>query len=174
MRARDKVRQRPDPGPQFPQRQMIGDPVEIGLATAMKTAIADYKDTTVMRCTVRPVENCSIFRMKVWIDQTKRCAAFATSRMPPEWFEISAKRWPPRLNWNAHTPPTLSKMDKIFLAVMILVLIARGYSPWRGRRPRSRRHFSRSACSGTEESGARCARLNGLRFLASLLCWRYL
>jgi hypothetical protein len=57
----------------------------------------------------------------------KGYAAPATSRTPPDWFEVSAKRWPPRLNWNAHAPPALSEMDKLFLAVVvsgILVLIA--------------------------------------------------
>ena len=60
--------------------------------------------------------------MKVWIDQTKRCAAFATSRTPPDWFEISAK-----LTGTPHARHALSEMDEIFLAVVvsgILVLIA--------------------------------------------------
>ena len=52
----------------------------------------------------------------------KGCAAAATRRTTGLRSARSAG-----LNWNAHTPPALSEMDKIFLAVVvsgILVLIA--------------------------------------------------
>jgi hypothetical protein len=47
-------------------------------------------------------------------------------------------------------------MDKIFLAVVVfgilMLIAAAGLFALAGRRPRSRRHPSRSASSGTEES----------------------
>jgi hypothetical protein len=109
--------------------------------------------------------------MKVWIDQTKRCAAFATSRTPPlnqrKALAATAELERPHAAHIVENGQDLPRRrDHRADRGRGAIRLGEGEDRGLGRHP------SRSACIGTEESGARCARLNGLSF-RGLLCWRF-